>query len=306
MAGGTDAATRRLGRVLLFLLAGAFGARAATYYVTVSGLGGEPDYEQRFGMWAGEIDKIVKTGGADARVETLQSATREKVRAVLEKIAREAGPQDALVLMLIGHGGFDGIDYKINLPGPDLSATELAGLLDRIPAGRQLVVNMTSASGGAIDTLRKAHRVIISATKSGTEKNATVFARYWVEALRDPAADADKNETISAMEAFRYAQRKTANFYETQKRLATEHAVLDDTGKGENLLASTFPVVRFGAAAKAANDPEKRKLFAKKEELESRIDQLKFQKAAMPAAEYRKQLTALLLELAKTQEELDK
>ena len=54
---------------------------------------------------------------------------------------------DALVLMLIGHGSFDGVDYKINLPGPDLSAIELAGLLDRIPAGRQLVVNMTSASG---------------------------------------------------------------------------------------------------------------------------------------------------------------
>lgn len=298
--------TRRLGRVLVLLIAGVFGARAATYYVTVSGLGGEPDYEQRFRMWSGEIDKILKGGGADARVETLESATRDQVRAALEKISREAGPQDALVLMLIGHGGFDGIDYKINLPGPDLSATELAGLLDRIRAGRQLVVNMTSASGGAIDALRKPHRVIISATKTGTEKNATVFARYWVEALRDPAADADKNETISAMEAFHYARQKTANFYETQKRLATEHPVLDDTGKGENLLASTFPLVRFGTAAKAANNPEKRKLFAKKEELENRIDQLKYQKAALPAAEYRKQLTALLLELAKTQEEMDK
>ena len=281
-------------------------ARAGTYYVTVSGLGGEPDYAQRFAMWSGEIDKILKSGGADAHVETLQSATRERVRAVLEKVAREAAPQDALVLMLIGHGGFDGFDYKINLPGPDLSASELASLLDRIRAGRQLVVNMTSASGGAIDTLRKPHRVIISATKTGTEKNATVFARYWVEALRDPAADTDKNETISAMEAFRYAQQKTANFYETQKRLATEHAVLDDTGKGETLLASTFPLVRFGAAAKSASDPVKRKLFAKKEELENRIDQLKYQKAALPANQYKAQLTALLLELAKTQEELDK
>ena len=60
-----------------------------------------------------------------------------------------------------------------------------------------------------------------------------MFARYWAEALRDPAADADKNEAVSALEAFHYAQRKTTEFFDTQKRLATEHAVLEDTGKGE-------------------------------------------------------------------------
>ncbi len=74
---------------------------------------------------------------------------------------------------------------------------------------------------------------MITATKSGTEKNATVFARYWAEALRDPAADTDKNDAVSALEAFRYAQRKVTDSSTTQKRLATEHAVLEDTGKGE-------------------------------------------------------------------------
>ncbi len=81
---------------------------------------------------------------------------------------------------------------------------------------------------------------MIAATKTGTEKNATVFARYWVEALEDPTADVDKSESISAMEAFQYADRKTAAFYESQKRLATEHAVFEDTGQGE--------AVRAGAA----------------------------------------------------------
>ena len=115
-----------------------------------------------------------------------------------------------------------------------------------VPPG-SLMVNMTSASGGSLDALRKPGRIVISATKSGTEKNATVFARYWVEALRDPAADTDKNETVSALEAFRYAQRKTGAFYESEKRLATEHAVLDEGGKPEASLAAAFPVVRFGA-----------------------------------------------------------
>ena len=176
---------------------------------------------------------------------------------------------------------------------------------------------MTSSSGGSIEVLRKPNRVVIAATKTGTEKNATVFARYWAEALRDPAADADKNEAVSALEAFHYAQRKTADFYESQKRLATEHAVLEDTGKGEGerapsaengegKLAAAFPVVRLGANAAAARDPAKRPLLDKKEQLEQAIDKLKYEKAAMPADDYKKQLTQLLLELARTQEALDK
>ena len=95
------------------------------------------------------------------------------------------------------------------------------------------MVDTTSASGGAVQALERPGRAVIAATKSGTEKNATVFARYWVEAFQDPSADTDKSDSISAMEAFTYADRKTAEFYDSQKRLATEHAVFNDTGTGE-------------------------------------------------------------------------
>jgi hypothetical protein len=296
----------------------ACAARATTFYVTVAGLGGEPDYEQRFSGWAGEIEAILKSAGGDAKIETFKgaAATRANIRAALERIAHEAKPDDALVVMLIGHGSFDGVDYKINLPGPDLSATDLAALLDRVPAARQLVVDMTSSSGGAINTLRKENRVVITATKSGTERNATVFARFWVEALRDPAADTDKNETISALEAFHYAEQKVAEYFESQKRLATEHPMLEDTGKGEGvrdpsaanhegLRAAAFPLVSLGAASAVANNPEKKKLLAKKDQLEQQIDLLKYNKAALAPDDYKKKLTALLLDLARTQQELD-
>jgi hypothetical protein len=56
----------------------------------------------------------------------------------------------------------------------------------------------------------------------------------------------------------------------------------------------------------AAKDPAKQALLTQREDLEQKIDQLKFQKAAIPTDEYKKQLSALLLELAKTQAELDK
>src|SRR5271170_5611299 len=306
-------------RPTLLLMLSAALLNAATFFVTVGGLGGEPEYVQRFASQAQEIDKLVRAGNPDAKVQTLYGpqATKSQVQSVLGAIAKEAKPGDAFVLMLIGHGSFDGVDYKMNLPGPDLSAIELAALLDRIPAGRQLVVNMTSASGGSRTALEKPSRAVITATKSGSEKNATIFARYWVEALRDPAADADKNETVSALEAFIYAEQKTSQFYETQKRLATEHPTLEDTGQsdgtrkpspenGEGLVASHIALLHLGATQVAANTPEKKALLARREELEQQIDTLKYQKAATDPEEYKKQLQALLLDLAKTQAELDK
>ncbi len=306
-------------RLAILALASALSLPAATHYITVAGLGGEPDYEQRFADWAQTIGKVLRESRIEARTEILSGAqaTREKLKAVLEQAVADCGPADAFVLMLIGHGSHDGYDYKFNLPGPDISAAELAAILNRLRAGRQLVAVMTSSSGGALEALRRENRVLIVATKSGTQKNATVFPRYWAEALRDPSADTDKNEAITALEAYRFAAQKTAAFYESQKRLATEHPLLEDTGKGEGIRnpsteegqgkqAAAFTLLRFGAAQAEAADPVKRKLFARKEELESQIDMLKYQKAAMTAAEYKKQLTALLLELARTQEELEK
>jgi hypothetical protein len=302
-----------------FLILSVLPTRAAVYYVTVAGLGGEPGYEQRFTGLAKDLDKLFRNAGGDAHVYTLtgDGASRARLIETIGLVAGQAKAEDDFVLILIGHGSFDGVEYKFNLVGPDVSGEELAELCDRVPSKRQLIVNTTSASGGSIPALQRPGRGVITATKSGTEKNATVFARYWVEAVRDPDADVDKNEAISALEAFQYAARKTATFYESQKRLATEHAVFEDTGKneavrgpsvenGEGLLISSFTLLRLGSAQKAANDQSKHALLVQKEELERQIDNLKYQKASMSQEDYKKQLTAALVKLARVQEELDK
>jgi len=296
----------------------AAGLRADTFYFTIAGLGGEPEYDARFSGWAKDLDKLLHEVEPHAKIKTLYGAeaTRANVEAYLREVAKEAKPDDSLVLMLIGHGTQDEFDYKFNLPGPDLSATQLAALLDKIPA-HELIVNMTSASGGSIAALEKPKRVLITATKAGTEKNATVFPRYWIEGMRDPAADSDKNEIVTALEVFKYAEEKTAKFYETQKRLSTEHALIEDAGKGEGvkapsaengegLTATRFAVLHLGAAAVQSRDPAKLALLKQKEELEAAIDDLKYRKASMAVQEYRGQLQQLLLQLAKTQEALDK
>jgi hypothetical protein len=308
-------------RVASLLLLAALSAPAATFYVTISGLGGEPDYEQRFKGWANDIDSSLKKAGGESNVITLIAPTREQIMARFDAIAKQAKPTDSLVVTLIGHGTYDGVDYKFNIPGPDITGIELAGLMDRVPANRQLVMNGTSCSGASIEFLRKPNRIVIAATKTGSEKNATIFARYWAEALREPEADVDKNESVSALEAYHYAQKKTKEFFDTQKRLATEHAVLEDTGKGagvaatanspdpdtgEGKLAASFAVVRLGANAAAAKDPTKKALLDRKEQIETAIDELKYEKAGMAADDYKKQLTRLLLELARIQTEIDK
>ena len=283
----------------------------------VAGLGGEPDYQQRFTAAAKDLDRIFKGPSESAHVYTLSGAqsTAAQLRSTLSTIARDAKAEDDFMLILIGHGSFDGVEYKFNLVGPDITAAQIAELCNRIPRAAPACGDTTSASGGSVAAFERPGRAVIAATKSGTEKNATVFARYFVEAIQDPAADADKSDSISAMEAFTYAAKKTSAFYDAQKRLATEHPVFDDIGRGEpvreagngqGLLLSSFTVLRLGGNLQAANNPAKRALLEKKEELEQKIDTLKYQKAAMDPADYKKQLTAALVELAKVQEELDK
>jgi hypothetical protein len=219
------------------------------------------------------------------------------------------------MLLFIGHGSYDDIDYKLNIPGQDISATELNEALNKI-AARQVVVLTTSGSGGAIKKLQRDKRVIISATKAGSERNATVFARFWVEAFRDGSADTDKNQTLTALEAYKYAKTKTKDYFDTQKRLATEHPLLEDTGKGEGeadpsaangqgLVAGRFPLLHLGSATAIAATPAKQALLKRKDELETSIDELKYRKAAMDLPAYNRQMQGLLLELAKVQASLD-
>ncbi len=303
-------------RYLSILLAAPLAA--TTFYVNIGGLGGQEDYESRFKANVEELDKLTK-GAPVSKVYSLsgQESTKVHLKETFAQIAKEAKADDSLVVTLIGHGTFDGVEYKFNLPGPDVTAKELAMWMLPVPAKKQLVVNTTSASGGSLADLRQDGRTVITATKSGTEKLSTVFPRYWLEALRDPQADADKNDVISALEAYRYAESKTTKYYEVNKRLATEHPLIADTAsaagfrtpdptKGEAMVAMRMPVLVFGSLQNAARTPEKQALLKQRETLEQQIDNLKLRKAAMPADQYRLEMRNLLLQVARIQQELDK
>ena len=146
--------------LLAALCAYALQAHAASYYVIVAGLGGEPDYDQRFTAAAKDLDRIFRSAGPGAHVFTLTGAqsTASQLTDALNQIAREAKSDDDFTLILIGHGSFDGVEYKFNLVGPDVTAAQIASLCDHIPTRRQLIVNTTSAAGGAMHDLERPGR----------------------------------------------------------------------------------------------------------------------------------------------------
>src|SRR6478672_9681552 len=88
---------------LLLALSSVFAAQAhaATYYVVVAGLGGEPDYEQRFTAAANDLDKAFKAQGPASHVYTLSgaNATATRMRETMSAVAREAKADDDFVLI---------------------------------------------------------------------------------------------------------------------------------------------------------------------------------------------------------------
>ena len=190
----------------------------------------------------------------------------------MRALAANAKRDDQVMIVLIGHGTYDGEDYRFNLPGPDLTASELGALFDQIPARDQLIVNSTSASGAAVDRWKRDNRVVITSTKSGGERTATRFAQFWVEAVTTSAADTNRDDVVTAAEAFEFANRKVAESFKADVSLATEHARLE--GKG----ADRFQVARFGNAILATSDSALSALYTQRVGIERDLRAVKERK----------------------------
>ena len=233
-------------------------------------------------------------------------ANAEGVRKVFGSLRTELSADNTLFVFFIGHGSFDK-EAKFNLVGPDLSAGEYNSLFAALPTPRIVIFNMASASGEFIKPLAAKGRIVVTATRSGQETNATRFMEYFLAALKAGDADADQDGHISVLEAFNYANRLTAEFYTRAGRLATEHALLDDNGDGvghqkmeggDGLLARTTYLDSLSVAQAAANVATA-KLLQDRTRLEGEIAQLIGRKSSMPEAQYEAELERLFVQLAK-------
>jgi hypothetical protein len=216
----------------------------ATVIVAV-GAAGEEEFGKEFAAWAGQWAKTCALANAKHIViGTTDTSDSPDLLLLRQALASEPAETDAeLWLVLIGHGTFDGREAKFNLRGPDLSATDLAEWLK--PFRRPLaIINCASSSGPFINHLSAPDRVVVTATRSGHEQNYARFGKYVANSIGDPAADLDKDGQTSLLEAFIVASRRVSEFYASEGRLATEHALLDDNGDGLGTPADWFRGVR--------------------------------------------------------------
>ncbi len=300
--------------------------------ILVSGISGEPDLQteylkqirdlysilvQQLGFPKDHVSVLFDDPAKDSGMIQLES-TRENLLKTCRSVAQQAGKDDLVFVFLTGHGSYEGSTYKYNLVGPDPTAEELAAMFFSIPARHFVVVNSTNCSGAIIASFSGKGRIIITATKSGNERNQAHFGGFFIEAFRNNNADKDKNGRVSLLEAFNYASRKIEDYYSKEGSLQTEHPVLDDNGdgqahpdpgveNGDGLLARTTHL-DFGSAqmTQAPLSPEQQQLTLEVESFEKQIEALKYAKGGMPEAEYQKKLEELLVKLAQANEKLRK
>ena len=298
------------------------------FALIVAGVGGEEAYTKKFTTEANQLyDALTNRlgfdeknvylltenagtpaeGAHDANLPHTARSTAEEVRKACAAIKASANGESLVFVMLIGHGSFDTQQAKFNLVGPDLAAKDYAQLLSSLPTKRVIFINSASSSGEFVKPLSGEGRVVITATRSGNEQNATVFAEYFIAGLADDAADADKNGRISVLEAFTYASKLTADYYKEKNRLATEHALIDDNGDGtgheeatagDGTLAKTM-YLDSKPLAQAGSDAELARLLNERQRLEEAVEKLKARKAELKPEDYDRQLEDLLVELAK-------
>lgn len=281
-------------------------AGAQTRLVIVTGIGGQPKYSQSFSEWSTALAQAAhdRAGLADSAIVWLgdPAATKSKwyrgpsLRDTVERtLARLADRPSAeqIVLVLIGHGSGEGDETRISLPGPDMTAKDFARILARFGSRRVAFVNLTSASGDMASVVAAPGRVVMTATKSAFERNESQFARFFVDAFARDGADTDKDNRVSLLEAFRYAEAETKRFYDSDGRLATEHPQVAD----ESQLARQF-FLTPGASARGSADARLSALYTDRFALDEQIQALKKRKAEMTVDAYEGELERLLVALA--------
>ena len=234
---------------------------------------------------------------------------REGIESAFAALLSRVGEGDQITVYLIGHGSGAGAEAKFNIIGPDITGPEFGDILDRFARQDMIVINTTSASYGFSTFLSNEGRVVISATRSPSERFDPVFSRYFIEALEGRAGDLDKNNRVSMLEAFNYAKANVEQWYEDQGRLASEHAGLDDNGDsmfslgpGRDDADGSLAEIAFidAVAAEIENlSGEALQLKTRMQQLERSVFILRGRKAEYLEQDYWLRMEELLVELAR-------
>ena len=291
---------------LLLSLTASAQTTPRSFLMIVSGIGGEAVYSTTFSKWshslitAAEVRMgmprehivyLAETGGDGADGTSHKSA----INAAIERLATRANDGDTIFLFFIGHGTARGDRFLFNLPGPDISASELDGMLQPYGDLRWVIVNGAPSSGPFIQALSSPTRVVVTATASAAERYHTLFPEFFIAAYAKAGADSDKNGRVSTLEAFDFAKREVARSYTDKGTLLSEHAMLDDSGG-----IAPFSYLESDRRQYADTIPEQelRRLLADRARLEEQLASLIAIKALYDPQVFDDRLETLLVEFA--------
>jgi hypothetical protein len=312
----------RIGICAWILAARASAAGAEDRYaLIVSGAAGGQEYVQPYRQIVGDLTKVLveRLKFDPSKIATLSdsdrpaaAATADAVRRAIATVRQSMTRDDVLIIMLIGHGTFDGVDAKFNLVGPDLESSEWAALLKPLP-GRLVIVNTTAGSFPFLERLAGPRRVVITATDSASQRFDTVFAQYFVKALGDPAADLDKNGRISIWETFAAASAAVRRHYQQRGQLSTERALIDDNGDGlgkesidpgDDGSYASRTYLDEALPGAAPTDEVLLRLLQRKATLEAEVDDLRIRKTFLTPSEYAAEFERIMIELARVSHDI--
>jgi len=310
--------TRFVVLLAVFLSLAGSTVAADRYLVIVSGASGEPEYVERYAGWCDALVEAFTTRMAidPTHIDVLRegadeehASTAENTKRTLTALRQKMRADDLAMIVLIGHGTFDGVEAKFNLVGPDLTSAQWAALLESVP-GRIVLVDTTAASFPFLEAVSGPRRIVITATDSAAQRFDTVFPGYFARAFADDAADLDKNGRVSIWEAFLSASLGVRRYYEQRGQIATERPLLDDNGDGQGREAGaegtdgaeasrTYFDADLGIAA--ATDEQLILLLQKRAALQIDAEDLKQRKVLMTPAEYAQEFERLMIDIARTE-----
>ena len=188
-------------------------APAQSYALLIGGMGGKEPYVNWYPDWVSRFQKYLTKSAAlpAANVISLSgdAATTEAVLGAIDQLGKRIKPQDQFILFMVGHGEIAPPAPTLILPGPDLSAPQLAAALKKIASQNQIILNFSASSGDFLKPLASPARINLTAT-SPSEVEEPVFAEFFLRGLESKRAGVDANGGITLLKAYNWAAQQTS------------------------------------------------------------------------------------------------
>lgn len=181
---------------------------------------------------AEQVLRLPARGPSDA--EAAPPITADAIRTTLVDVGDKLHPEDALWVFTLGHGSLDGKRSWFHVQGRDPSDEDFGRWLSEVRCREQVLWLTHAGSGWCIKPLSRPGRIVITATEAEAEWNETEFPEVLAEVASSPASplDTDADGQVSIAELFAAVTKGVQERFQSDKRVPTEHAQLDDDGDG--------------------------------------------------------------------------